>query len=113
MAELVSESMLQGDPSLVNLHALTEYVEWMNGIQFYLTEDVPIARGHAIYVDTPWALTSVSQQQFWKDFDLSQYGDGTVKGVLSVDISDWDVIGLNGKEAQQCSREEIALETWE
>ena len=84
----------------------------MNGIQFYLTEDVPIATGHVIYVDSPWALTSVSQPQFWRAFDLSKYGDGTVKGLLSVDISDWDVKGLNGKEARHCSREEIALETW-
>jgi uncharacterized protein with NAD-binding domain and iron-sulfur cluster len=113
MAELVNPSLLSCDPSLKNLHALTEYVEWMNGIQFYLTEDVPIAFGHAIYVDSPWALTSVSQPQFWKDFDLTRYGDGTVKGLLSVDISDWDVKGLNGKEARHCSRDEIALETWE
>jgi uncharacterized protein with NAD-binding domain and iron-sulfur cluster len=113
MAELVSPGLLKCDPSLVNLHALTEYVEWMNGIQFYLTEDVPVAKGHAIYADSPWALTSVSQAQFWKNFDLTKYGDGTVRGLLSVDISDWDVEGLNGKEARHCSRQEIALETWE
>jgi uncharacterized protein with NAD-binding domain and iron-sulfur cluster len=112
MAELVTPELLRCDPSLANLNALTEYVEWMNGIQFYLTEDVPIAKGHAIYVDSPWALTSVSQAQFWKDFDLTKLGDGTVKGILSVDISDWDVKGLNGKKAQNCSRQEIALETW-
>jgi uncharacterized protein with NAD-binding domain and iron-sulfur cluster len=113
MAELVSPELLAGDPSLVNLQALTEYVEWMNGIQFYLTEDAPIAKGHAIYVDSPWALTSVSQAQFWTDFDLTHYADGRVKGILSVDISDWDVVGLNGKEAMRCSRDEIARETWE
>ncbi len=113
MAELVSPELLAGDPSLANLNALTEYVEWMNGIQYYLTEDVPITRGHAIYVDSPWALTSVSQAQFWTDFDLTKYADGRVKGILSVDISDWDVEGLNGKEAVRCSREEIARETWE
>ncbi len=113
MAELVSPGLLRCDPSLANLTALTDYVEWMNGIQFYLTEDVPVAKGHAIYIDSPWALTSVSQAQFWKNFDLSKYGDGTIKGILSVDISDWDVKGFNGKEAQHCSRQEIALETWE
>lgn len=112
MAELLQPSLLACDPSLANLHALTEYVEWMNGIQFYLTEDVPLAGGHVIYVDSPWALTSVSQAQFWKTFDLTTYGDGNVKGLLSVDISDWDVNGLNGKQARHCSREEIALETW-
>jgi uncharacterized protein with NAD-binding domain and iron-sulfur cluster len=113
MAELVSPGLLRGDPTLVNLNELTEYVEWMNGVQFYLTEDVPINHGHTIYIDSPWALTSVSQAQFWRDFDLSQYGDGKVKGILSVDISDWDVEGLNGKEAQHCTRQEIAHETWE
>ena len=113
MAELLTPQLLAADPSLANLHALTEYVEWMNGVQYYLTEDLPIAHGHVIYVDSPWALTSVSQAQFWPDVDLAQHGDGTVKGVLSVDISDWDVEGFNGKQAQHCSREEIALETWQ
>jgi uncharacterized protein with NAD-binding domain and iron-sulfur cluster len=113
MAALVSPALVELDASLSNLNELTEYVEWMNGIQYYLTEDVPIAHGHAIYVDSPWALTSISQSQFWRDFPLSGYGDGTVKGLLSVDISDWDVKGFNGKEARQCSRREIAVETWE
>jgi uncharacterized protein with NAD-binding domain and iron-sulfur cluster len=113
MAELLTPDLLAADPSLANLHDLTEYVEWMNGIQFYLKEDIPLARGHVICVDSPWALTAVSQPQFWKDFDLSSYGDGGVRGLLSVDISDWDVKGFIGRDAQHCSREEIALETWE
>jgi uncharacterized protein with NAD-binding domain and iron-sulfur cluster len=113
MSELLSPALLAADPSLSNLTELTDYVEWMNGIQYYLTEDVPIAHGHTIYIDSPWALTSVSQAQFWRDFDVTRFGDGTVKGILSVDISDWDVKGLNGKQAQNCTRQEIALETWE
>jgi hypothetical protein len=113
MAELLSPGLLDADPSLAGLHELTEYVEWMNGIQFYLTDDVPLAKGHAIYIDSPWALTSVSQPQFWQNFPMARYDDGRVKGLLSVDISDWDVKGLNGKEARHCSRQEIALETWE
>jgi uncharacterized protein with NAD-binding domain and iron-sulfur cluster len=112
MAEVLSPDLLRGDPSLANLNTLTEYVEWMNGIQFYLTEDVPIAKGHAIFLDSPWALTSVSQPQFWKDFDLTRYADGEVRGLLSVDISDWDVKGLNGREARHCTRDEIAAEVW-
>lgn len=113
MTQLLSHELLALDPSLAGLHELTEYTEWMNGIQYYLTEDVPLARGHTIYIDSPWALTSISQPQFWQDFELERYGDGTVKGLLSVDISDWDVKGLNGKEARHCSRNEIATETWE
>jgi hypothetical protein len=37
----------------------------MNGLQFYLEHDVPVVNGHTIYIDAPWALTSVSQRQFW------------------------------------------------
>jgi uncharacterized protein with NAD-binding domain and iron-sulfur cluster len=112
MAELISPDLLAADPSLANLNTLSEYVEWMIGIQYYLTEDVRAAKGHVIHVDSPWALTSISQPQFWKHYDISKRDDGLVKGVLSVDISDWDVAGFNGKEAQTCSRQEIALEAW-
>ena len=85
----------------------------MNGIQFYLTEDVPIAHGHTIYIDSPWALTSVSQAQFWRHLGLSDFGDGRVKGIISVDISDWEEKGLNGKAAKDCTSEEIKNEVWE
>lgn len=112
MTELLSPDLLALDPSLDNLNALAEYVEWMNGVQFYLSVDLPIAQGHVIFIDSPWALTAVSQPQFWRDVDVSQLGDGTVRGILSVDISDWDVKGFNGKEARHCSREEIAWEAW-
>jgi uncharacterized protein with NAD-binding domain and iron-sulfur cluster len=112
MAELVSAELAAADPALARLPELSRYVEWMNGIQFYLTQDVPLVHGHSIYVDSPWALTSVSQAQFWPAVDLSQYGDGQIRGILSVDISDWDVEGLNGKQADECTREEIAAETW-
>jgi uncharacterized protein with NAD-binding domain and iron-sulfur cluster len=113
MAELVSPDLVQGDPSLANLKELTEYVEWMNGIQFYLTQDVATGHGHTTHIDTPWALTSISQPQFWTAYDLTNYGDGQVRGLLSVCISDWDVKGFNGKEAKDCSRAEIAKECWE
>ena len=71
--------------------------EWMNGIQFYLETDRPLADGHAIYLDSNWALTSISQRQFWRGYDLSTYGDGRVGGILSVDISNWSAPGnFNG-----------------
>jgi 15-cis-phytoene desaturase len=60
----------------------------MNGIQFYLAQNVPVVNGHAIYLDSPWALTSISQRQFWTGVDFSQFGNGAVRGILSVDISE-------------------------
>jgi uncharacterized protein with NAD-binding domain and iron-sulfur cluster len=113
MINLLTPNLLAAGPELANLRELAQYVEWMNGIQFYLNEDVPVAHGHTIYMDSPWALTSVSQKQFWPDFDLARCGEGDVRGILSVDISDFFAKGLNGKRGADCTPEEIALETWE
>ena len=38
---------------------------------FYLREDVPLVNGHAIYIDSEWALTSISQRQFWRGVDFA------------------------------------------
>ena len=35
-----------------------------------------MVNGHAIYIDSEWALTSISQRQFWRGFDFAQTGDG-------------------------------------
>jgi uncharacterized protein with NAD-binding domain and iron-sulfur cluster len=89
MAPLVTAEMEVGDPNLRWLKYLEDSVEWMNGIVFFLKEDIPIAHGHVLYVDPGSALTSISQAQFWKNVDLAQYGRGDVAATLSVDISDW------------------------
>jgi uncharacterized protein with NAD-binding domain and iron-sulfur cluster len=66
-----------------------------------------------MYTDSNWALTSVSQVQFWPDYDLSRRGNGTVVSILSVDISNWVAPGdFNNKAAQDCSKEEIRQEVW-
>ena len=93
----------------------------MNGIQFFLNKSVPITNGHVSYIDSPWALTSISEEQFWV-IDLANYGDGTVKGVLSVDVSAWDTPGIlkwpaddpNGRHltAWECTPEQIQQEVW-
>jgi uncharacterized protein with NAD-binding domain and iron-sulfur cluster len=112
--DLITPDMMKADPALASLFTLDDITEWMNGIQIYLTEDVPLAHGHNIYVDTPWALTSISQAHFWQQHvSLSAYGDGTVRGIISVDISEWEEPGLNGKTAKDCTPEEIKTEVWE
>jgi 15-cis-phytoene desaturase len=112
MAPRITDEMLDADPTLQGIKNIRENVQWMNGIQFYLTEDVPIVHGHELYADSAWALTSVSQAQFWKNYDFTKIGDGTIRGILSVDISEWEVKGNNGKAAMDCTRDEIAVETW-
>lgn len=109
---MISPEMISADPSLGPVIELARNVEWMNGIQFYLTQDAPITHGHAIYIDSEWALTSVSQHQFWGDIDLGQFGDGSIAGILSVDISDWNTDGMNGLAASKCTRQQVADEVW-
>jgi len=112
MQGLLTQELERAAPSLSGIRGLR--TEWMNGIQFYLKTDRPLTDGHAIYLDSNWALTSISQRQFWRSFDLSRYGDGRVGGILSVDISNWTAPGnFNGKSAiEATSREEIKDEVW-
>ena len=66
-------------------------------------------------MDAPWALTALTQAQFWKGNDgfARDYGDGEAVDCLSVDVSDWDTPGiLYGKPAKRCTRPEIQREVW-
>jgi uncharacterized protein with NAD-binding domain and iron-sulfur cluster len=111
MRQLAGPPLRALDPALARLDRLV--TRWMNGVLFYLDRDVPLEHGHAIFIDSEWALTSISQAQFWKDVDLARYGDGRVKGVLSIDVSDWETPSRRtGKVAMRCSKEEIRAEVW-
>ncbi len=111
MKELVNEEMERFDPILRRLKQLE--TEWMTGIQFYLKNDIKDVLGHTLYIDSEWALTSISQRRFWPDVPIHEYGDGSVQGVLSVDISDWNHLGTNGKTAKQCTADEVKDEVWQ
>jgi len=111
MRLLVTDEMRQLEPRLANLHRLR--TRWMNGIMFYLDRDVSLVNGHTLYIDSQWALTSISQAQFWPAVDFSGLGDGRVEGILSVDVSDWEAQGiLHDKQAMFCSKEQIRDEVW-
>jgi len=111
-SKFITPALINIDPTLTNIQTLASSVAWMNGAQYYLNTEVNINHGHTIYVDTPWALTSISQKQFW-NIDLNNYGAGNVKGILSIDISDWTTPGiLIQKPANVCTREEILKEIW-
>ena len=110
--KLWSAPVLAADPSLEHMDELS--TDWMVGVQFYLKQPVDIVKGHIDFIDAPWALTALTQAQFWNHrvFDLD-YGDGTVVDCLSVDISNWDEPGiLYGKPAKRCTRAQIAKEVW-
>ena len=108
---VVSDELVRADPQLGRIGQLA--TEYMAGAQLYLRRDVRIARGHCILIDSPWAVTVFSQPQFWGGVDLSGRGNGEVRGLLSIDISDWKSPGVVfGKPARECSRDELFEEIW-
>ncbi|WBA40965.1 hydroxysqualene dehydroxylase [Hymenobacter canadensis] len=126
MAKLISPDMVKLDPTLGFVEHLSNphlhTLNWMNGVQFYLREDVQLTKGHVICIDSPWAITVISQPQFWPGFPMSGYGDGQAKGLLSVDVSNWFAEGVldwpledgttGRKQACDCTLDEIVKEVW-
>jgi uncharacterized protein with NAD-binding domain and iron-sulfur cluster len=111
--KLWSREVLRVDPHLKAMDDL--FVDWMNGIQFYLSKPLEIVRGHMTFIDAPWALTALTQGQFWPTRQFTRdYGDGKVVDCFSVDVSDWDTPGIvYGKKAKRCTREQVAKEVLE
>jgi uncharacterized protein with NAD-binding domain and iron-sulfur cluster len=132
---LVTDAMKQADPSLAHLEQLE--TAWMNGIQFYLLKqktreptdvlkaqlkrrpvraDAPEQHvlGHTLYVDSTWALTSISQLPFFEmsGFQPPQIKRQAVQRILSVDISDWDADDGNGRTVKQLKRDEVKDGVW-
>jgi uncharacterized protein with NAD-binding domain and iron-sulfur cluster len=109
---LVGGPLSRAAPALRRLASLTTACQ--AGIQFYLRRQLPIAHGHVLYIDSPWAVSAISQAQFWPHRSFSRdYGNGRVRDCLSVDIADWNTPGLlYGRPARLCTPRQIAREVW-
>jgi uncharacterized protein with NAD-binding domain and iron-sulfur cluster len=109
---LISDRVAKADPALAGLRRMSTATSWMVGAQYFLSERLDVCRGHVAYPDSAWSLSSVCQGQFWER-GVASYGDGTVKDILSVDISNWDAPGSRtGKTARESTREEVLDEVW-
>ncbi|HJP65370.1 MAG TPA: FAD-dependent oxidoreductase, partial [Actinomycetota bacterium] len=113
MRGLLTDDLRTADPDLAHLDTLGDYTSWMTGVQFYLPNDVTLGRGHTVYIDSPWALTSISQQQFWP-LQLGTLGTGQARGVISVDVSDWFTPSNRQpkRPASECNSDEVKREVW-
>ena len=113
MGPMVNAEMVRADETLLGIRELATQVGWMTGAQFHLDREAPVAHGHVTYIESPWALTSNSQKQFWT-VDLATYGPGTVKDVLSVDVSNWFTQDKDGRpQTRKCTTEQEVLdEVW-
>jgi uncharacterized protein with NAD-binding domain and iron-sulfur cluster len=89
---LTTPALSAADPSLARLARvdLEHMTSWMVGVQFFLEEDVPLCAGHIFWPRSPWAVTAISQGQFWDRGAraMRTFGDGRLRGILSVDVSD-------------------------
>mgnify|MGYP002630745727 CR=1 FL=1 len=115
-APLLHAGIIAADPTLAGVETLAaHHTEWMNGFIYYLHEDLNLVHGHTIYLDSAWALTSLEQAQFWSR-PMSGFGDGTIRSVLSVDVSDWNTPGsaaiTGSKPARACTGAELVDEVW-
>jgi uncharacterized protein with NAD-binding domain and iron-sulfur cluster len=110
--KLLSKKLLRADEKLAGINEL--FTDWMSGVQYFLRKRIDITPGHVTYVDADWALTSLTQAQFWAERDFpAAYGDGDAVDCLSVDISDWDTPSpVTGKNAKESTRAEIKAEVW-
>ena len=107
---LFTPAVRAADPALRRCDNLV--TDWMNGMQVYLRAPTPILHGHVFYCDSPWALSSLSQAQFWPERDFSAtYGDGAVRDCISIDIGDFRAPGVvYGKPARELSHAQIKVE---
>ncbi len=104
-----SPSLRAADPALARVRRLR--TAWMVGAQLFLDRDVPITRGHSIYVDSPWALTSIAPAQFWSPPHRAAMAAHGAHGCLSLIVSDWHRDGIAvRKPASACSPEELVTE---
>jgi 15-cis-phytoene desaturase len=94
---------------------LGEGSEPMVGLQFFLSQPADITEGHVLYPNSAWALTSVSQGQFWRRsfrHSLAEtFGIDGLEDVISVIISAWEHPASTGKAPQDCSEQELIEET--
>src|SRR3954453_19407639 len=58
---LLSAPILRADPRLEGRS--NQETRWKSAIQFSVREPLPIAHGHVLFIDSPWALSSISQAQ--------------------------------------------------
>ena len=91
--------------------------EPMVGVQFWLSRREEVVRGHVLYPTLPWAMTSVSQGQFWRetfDRELDDLFEASgLQSVWSTIISAWEQPGLDGHPPPSaCTREQIAKQAF-
>jgi uncharacterized protein with NAD-binding domain and iron-sulfur cluster len=111
---LLSDAMCAHDPALANLRLLAPRACGnMIGVQYFLRSDMPIVTGHVHFPQSAFAMTAISQAQFWQPPPQLRPGTPELMGVLSAIISDWDTPGSEKRKAcDYADRDALLRETW-
>lgn len=98
-------------PRALGTFASATRLRTFSGVQFYFSQEFQIARGHVYLPETEWGVSLISQLQFWQY--RNRYRRRGVRGIVSVDIGDFDRPSQYlDKAAKQCTPEELAAEAW-
>ena len=112
---LVTPAMAAVEPALGRLARLDmdHMTNWMVGAQFFLREDVPLCAGHVFFPRAPLELTAISQGQFWNRGrrGMRTYGDGSLRGILSVDVSNCYTPDARGKRLDDYTTRQDILDS--
>jgi len=109
------------DPQLSDLRRLAQEsmhaTASMVGVQFLLKRQLTFCNGHVFYPRSAFALTSISQGQFWskgfKQTLAAHFNVPKLEDVLSVIISDWGAVErFFAAKKQPITRQAIVEETW-
>ncbi|MCC6982466.1 MAG: FAD-dependent oxidoreductase [Bauldia sp.] len=92
LAEPKPNPLLDHAPSLKRLASGTLQTAWMSGLTQYLLDDETMDTGHVVYLNSSWAVTSISPNQFWrtKVEDMFPEKPYRIGGIVSAIISDTD-----------------------
>ena len=104
----MTADIVGADPSLGRIKNIEQ--TWLGAIQIYLKKraDLPDFGGTL----SPWALAVLNPHpNMWSGDFPQDYGDGTVAAHLSIDVANWDALGIvHGKPARECTPEEFVDE---
>mmetsp|Transcript_8025 Transcript_8025/g.11945 ORF Transcript_8025/g.11945 Transcript_8025/m.11945 type:complete len:613 (-) Transcript_8025:3842-5680(-) len=118
---LITTQIREAAPSMANIHKLT--FNNQNGLQFFLKKPLPFdkfdykSKGHVAFSYSKWAISAINQVEFWKGYDWSKIGDGSVVGIFSVDVSEWNKPGdlgcpSKGRTGYSLTKNEFISEVW-
>ncbi|NNH70876.1 NAD(P)-binding protein [Nocardia uniformis] len=110
VASIVDGKLAEVDPALGRIKNIEPTL--LCGLTVYLTEEVPELYELHYSASEPWGAAVINYAKLWDQQIDELYGDGTVKGYLSIDIPDWETPGIiYGKSAKDLDPEHIFHET--